>query len=338
MDKRSPKVTGPGMKGLISSYATVPAASEKIKKQVSTAAAAAPDQTLLEIRSMFENLTQAIGAVQQDLQKIANRQDQMDNKLAKLDKDQKSVKKRVERLEEQSQTYEDHHEQVLDAIAMQELKACECSLRIRGLKEGLERESLISFIANMLAGLLKEQDLDIIHASISSCFRINSAFARQKKVPRDCIVQFVAKTFKEIVLKKQYETPIVIEGKKILMMKEIPGRLLRKRKEFNALVVKLKNKGTPFRWLFPKGVSFYHKSKRHYITDAGKVEQFLRKYAMRARGTEGVKGCHRKGKSESRRSRMKMRRRAPRQMKKKKRKMKLKKWKKMKKVGEQTNK
>ncbi|XP_067322368.1 uncharacterized protein [Anolis sagrei] len=271
MDKGSPRTP----KGPISSYASAASTvvTEKAKKPSQS-----QEKTLSEIKAMFVELKTSMEAVTKELKQISERQEKTEAKVNKLDTDQKLIKKRLEKTEGAQQLFNDKQESMLDNMAMLELKLADNTLRLRGIQEGEEGDNLKLFISKLLANLLGEDDLSVMMDSISACYRVSSAIAKQKKLPRDCIVQFVTRICKDIILKKQYESPIIIGGKKILMLKEIPGRFLKKRKDFAFLVSKLKQKKISFRWLYPQGVAFYYKTKRHSISDTMKAEQFLRKY------------------------------------------------------------
>lgn len=111
-----------------------------------------------------------------------------------------------------------------------------------------------------------EDELDLV-------YRVNSSFA-EKKLPRDVIAQFVTSRMKEDIL-QQFKSPLEIDGKRILILKEIPRKALALRKKYRTLTEALSKQNIKFRWELPEGVSFQYKGTRHNIKNE-QIEAFTK--------------------------------------------------------------
>lgn len=87
-----------------------------------------------------------------------------------------------------------------------------------------------------------EQAVEQIQSSLDLAYRVNSAYAVSKKLPRDIVIQLTTVRKKEEILKQQFEKPLEIDNKKVLVLKEIPKKALNKRKRYKDLTDYLKGK------------------------------------------------------------------------------------------------
>lgn len=58
-----------------------------------------------------------------------------------------------------------------------------------------------------------EQPIEQIQSSLDLAYRVNSAYAASRKLPRDIVIQFTTVRKKEEILKQQYKTPLEIDKK-----------------------------------------------------------------------------------------------------------------------------
>lgn len=120
-----------------------------------------------------------------------------------------------------------------------------------------------------------EQPEDEVQSSLDLAYRVNSAFAMSKRLPRDIVIQLTTMKKKEEILRKQYETPMEIDNKKIMVLKEVPKKVLTRRKKYKVLIEHLKENNISYRWEMPEGISFQIKGKRKLIRTTEEMEEFL---------------------------------------------------------------
>lgn len=82
---------------------------------------------------------------------------------------------------------------------------------------------------------------------------------------------------KEDIVKQQYSSSLKVE-EKIIIMKELPRKMVQDRKVFKKLTVKLKQKDIRFRWEIPQGMSFTYREVTRTITTINQMGQFLADY------------------------------------------------------------
>lgn len=106
-----------------------------------------------------------------------------------------------------------------------------------------------------------EQPTEQIDQGIHLVYRVNSVFA-QKRLPRNIIIQFVTIRKKEEILWKQFYTPLEIDEKTILILKELPKKALLLHKNYKKLTDYITESNINFRWKLPEGLTFIHRVKR----------------------------------------------------------------------------
>lgn len=89
------------------------------------------------------------------------------------------------------------------------------------------REKIIKALAIFLDW--EEEDTEVETGKV---YRINSTFMRTRNVLRDVLVHFVRKKTSDQVLQQHFNKRLKIDNTDITVLKEIPIRILRKRKEF----------------------------------------------------------------------------------------------------------
>lgn len=113
-------------------------------------------------------------------------------------------------------------------------------------------------------------------------YRVNSAYATSKKLPRDIVIQLTTVRKKEEILKQHFETLLEIDNRQILVLKEIPKKkALNKRKRYKELTDYVKGKNIYYIWELPEGLSFQFKGKRQTLKTMEQMDNFL-EYAKMA--------------------------------------------------------
>ncbi|XP_042299840.1 uncharacterized protein LOC121917782, partial [Sceloporus undulatus] len=188
---------------------------------------------------------------------------------------------RVEILETQTKELEDktihlslEQEKERDQRAIADLKARERCLKIRGLKE-LQNEDLYQYLIPILADFAEIPCSELLK-EVDKTFRINSKTARERNLPRDISIYFIRTRTKELILEKSYQKRLVVDKEELMILKDIPARILKRRAEYRLLTSSLKRHNIPYRWEVPEGVSFTYKKKRLRINSQGKARDFLR--------------------------------------------------------------
>lgn len=149
---------------------------------------------------------------------------------------------------------------------------------MRGIPE--ERDENISeVVIDKLANFLGEQ-VDNISYNFEAIYRVNSNYASQKKLPRDVVVQMISRKIKEDIITKSFRETLEIYGKPVKILKELPRKVIRARRNYRQLTEKLKEFKIRFRWENPEGLSFLLKGKRGTVanlemmhTTLGELEQ-----------------------------------------------------------------
>lgn len=148
-------------------------------------------------------------------------------------------------------------------------------IRVRGLTKE-KGENIYKKMAALLAEFMDDQN-DAFKDELDLVYRVNSSFAEKKKLPRDIIIQFVTSRTKD-VLKQQYKEPLEVDGKRILILEEIPRKALALRKKYRKLVDILTNQNIKYQWDLLEGITFQYKGVRQIIKNEDQMEAFIGMY------------------------------------------------------------
>jgi uncharacterized protein YoxC len=151
-------------------------------------------------------------------------------------------------------------------------KEMEYALRVRGLKED-PQEDLIKLFADAFAPLLHWQPVEV-ERIFERVYRVNSWVARQKKLPRDVVVYFYKKSLRNIIIEESYNNKFQVGDQDVLVLKEIPPKMLKSRREFAFLTDELKKKQLQFRWDVPTGLVLNYLGTRYRLTTVEKAKEF----------------------------------------------------------------
>lgn len=202
------------------------------------------------------DIKKELGNITQEIQKNTEKIQKVEELTKELGKKSQELAMADERLE-----------------IMIEAKAMDKQVRLRGLSEEKGR-NLYKKMAAIFAEFMDDQG-DAFEDELDLAYRVNSSFAEKKKLPRYIIVQFVTSRTKEEFLWNKYKTPLEIDGKRILILKEIPRKALALRKKYHKLVDTLTKHNIKFRWDLPEGITFQYKGTRQTIRSEDQMEAFL---------------------------------------------------------------
>ncbi|XP_070796550.1 uncharacterized protein [Pituophis catenifer annectens] len=163
-------------------------------------------------------------------------------------------------------------EEVDDELVMLQYRSMEFALRLRGLKEN-SRENLKDICANAIAEIIKERSEDVA-IQIDKIYRVNSWMARQRQLPRDVVIYFTTRRIRNDILQASYKNKIQVDGQELVVLKEIPPKMLRARKDFGFLVNELRNQQVQYRWDVPKGLIVTYGGQRHRLNTVWKAKDF----------------------------------------------------------------
>lgn len=116
-----------------------------------------------------------------------------------------------------------------------------------------------------IANYLGEQSEDVTF-NVDSVDRVNSSHASLHQLPR-VVVHLISKKMKEDIMAKSFKETLEIEGKTVKILRELHKKATNSRKEFKPLADKLKKLKIRFQWEIPRGVSFFFKNKRKFVSD-----------------------------------------------------------------------
>ncbi|KAM3844071.1 uncharacterized protein M6D78_001018 [Vipera latastei] len=159
-----------------------------------------------------------------------------------------------------------------EELSLVQYNQMQYAIRIRGLKEN-GKEDLKQLISEALEGVLG-QSASEIEGNMDKVFRVNSWIARQRKLPRDVVVYFTKRVIRDEVIQAAYDTNLVVAEQEVLVLKEIPPKILRRRKDFAFLVQELKKRDIKFRWEIPVGLVATHEGKRHRLVTVAQARDF----------------------------------------------------------------
>ncbi|XP_048340576.1 uncharacterized protein LOC125426363 [Sphaerodactylus townsendi] len=187
----------------------------------------------------------------------------------------KDHENRISDIEDSMENLKDNYLRQEDAVALLEYAQKENTLRIRGLPE-LEGELLSKRLMPMLQEVWDLEEEDAIR-EIDQLYRVNSRVAHDRKLPRDIIMYCVRKSLKDEILRYHSRQPLKIDGKTLIIMKEIPQSIQRLRKDYKCLTDTLRKNNIVYRWIIPEGISFVWNGKRLNIVTVQRAQEITQK-------------------------------------------------------------
>lgn len=203
---------------------------------------------------------------------MSNVMECMAGRIEALEENQKQMREQDDKEIEEKREYQGKVARLEEENIMLHFKEMERAVRIRGIPENKQLD-LERAVAEAFAGAL-DWRVENIGYEIEKVYRVNSGFARQRGLPRDVVVYFVRKRMRNDIMQAYYNLRFKVAGHEILLLKEIPSIILRRRKELAFLTDELKKRGIQFRWEIPVGIIFYFDGKRQRIITVEKAKEF----------------------------------------------------------------
>lgn len=231
------------------------------------------------------------------LKRIDDLEGKMDVKIEGIKTELPSTMERVKVVEQKSQSIEkgwhDKMEQWQDQLFLRDCKLLDNFLCFRGIPEmkGEVRQEIINVLAEFLEKTPEETD-----GLCDEIYRVNSDFARDKKLPRDVIIKVLTNKMRNLILTKNTEEPMEVMGKRIKIWKELPKEVFQQRKKFKQLTEKLIQRKIRFRWEILRGVSFMFEGQRWIIKTEEQMQEFLTTKVKKLENQEKGEG---KGKNQN---------------------------------------
>ncbi|XP_042320574.1 uncharacterized protein LOC121929267 [Sceloporus undulatus] len=213
-----------------------------------------------EFKVELNEVSSGLDKINEDINKINGKMKSLELHTGKMEKKIDEVKNDL--LEDQEQ------------ILRLQLKQRENCLKLRGLPEKIN-ENLYTELSPILAKFIDESEIQFPW-ELDRIYRLNSHIAKLKKLPRDVVVYFVRKQTRNLVLQQSYKTKLLIDGNEIMILKDIPGKILKRRKDYNFLIDKLKKYEIFFKWEEIEGVQVTWKQKKIRLNSIEKARNFLK--------------------------------------------------------------
>lgn len=169
-------------------------------------------------------------------------------------------------------------------ILSQEIRYRERSVKIRGLPE-MDNENLIARLLPDLANYLDIPD-ETLDLQIEKAFRINSTFAKERKLPRDIALCFTNLRIREKLCQLSYEERLIIDDKELEIFRDIPANVLKKRQDYRFLTQLLQKLDIRYRWEKIEGITLTYGQKRYRINTIEKAKEIYRKLMAKRKKEE----------------------------------------------------
>ncbi|XP_048354911.1 uncharacterized protein LOC125433975 [Sphaerodactylus townsendi] len=264
-----------------------------------------PDKNGEDMNSKLEKMTEMMAMMHEDTKetitrfreetkdgfdKLGNRLDKMEMELTEVKKDLSQLKKveeniiemkheiklannNIATLDVRTGIVKNGIEEVKNQMALLELKMKENVLRLRGCEES-ENENTRKMVVDAIAELLSLGKEEVWEA-IDKVYRINSRTARIRKLPRDINVTFTKKIYRDEILQAHAKQRLLINQKQVIVLKEIPLYIRKKRKGYQPLVSWLTENKITYRWLQLEGLTFLQNQKRITVDSLEGMDNFL---------------------------------------------------------------
>ncbi|KAM3832264.1 uncharacterized protein M6D78_010434 [Vipera latastei] len=218
---------------------------------------------------MEERMAQKLREMKVDIlssvHKVAKCVEELDDKVEELTQKNAILEAKVLEIE-------DLKDKMDSELSLAQFYQMQFAVRIRGLKENI-KEDLKQLVSEAFEVVL-DHPASEIKQGMDKVFRVNSWIAKQRKLPRDVVVYFVKREIRDEVIQAAYDTKVVIAGQEVLVLKEIPPKILKRRKDFIFLVQEFKQRDIRFRWEIPVGLSFMYEGKRYCLATVKQARDF----------------------------------------------------------------
>ncbi|XP_042299910.1 101 kDa malaria antigen-like [Sceloporus undulatus] len=210
-----------------------------------------PNWKILEaIQKIETNIRQEIKDSRDELRADFKKDmEELKNTMTELSEDMKGIKKKVTKLEMKTE---------------------------EGLKERYN-ENLYDKVIPVLANLIECQP-ELLDLDVDKIFRINSAAAKNRNLPRDIVVYFTRERVKDRIIQESYKKKITVDGNELQIFKDIPGDILRRRRDYFNLTRVLQIKNIRYKWEPLEGISFMWRQRHYKIDTVEKAKIFYNRW------------------------------------------------------------
>ncbi|XP_048340452.1 factor of DNA methylation 3-like [Sphaerodactylus townsendi] len=219
----------------------------------------------------FQKLESEIREIKSDLTKLKV----TDEKVQKLTLTVNQLQENQEEMNEKSKETEIEMEKMRNQMALLEIKLKADVLRFRGVPEE-EGENIKKKMTHHLSKYINMEE-DEFDEDISKVVRANYSKRDVLKRERDVLIFFSRKRTREDILAQSIKTSLQIQDKKILILKDIPNRILQKRKEYYFLRDFLRENNIRYKWEDLEGLRATYNFKSYRLTTVPQAQDFLEK-------------------------------------------------------------
>lgn len=242
-----------------------------------------------KIGKMDKKMDETVNELKGQIKEVFRRTQSVEEGLKKTKLEMKDVKREEEKIKAEMMELSKAQEEMKDVIAMNELRSREVNLRFRAVPE-TQGENIKDKLTIELAKWM-ELSVEEMGKAIQNAFRMKVKTIKTKRLTGDCLITFKDRDMRNKILQRNRTKRLNIDGNFIIIFKDIPIRLLKRRDPYKSLVQTLKRNNIEFRWEFPEGISFMYRSKRHKLTNPEETGKFLRKYKELKADSEETKGA-----------------------------------------------
>lgn len=210
------------------------------------------------------------------LKRMSAMENKMNEKIEAIKTEMNKSFERIKDVEQKTNAMElelrEENKNLKDQMMLMECKLLDNYIRFRGVPESEKdvREEMVNIISEFL-----EMPLDDVERECDDIYRVNSDFARVKKLPRDIIVRVITHKMRNLIFNRHYQEPLEVLGNRIKIWKELPKDLIKQRKEFKKLIDKFRQEQMQYRWEIQYGVSFLYNNKRFLIKTQTQMQEFF---------------------------------------------------------------
>uniref|UniRef100_A0A8D0AZB7 Uncharacterized protein n=1 Tax=Salvator merianae TaxID=96440 RepID=A0A8D0AZB7_SALMN len=145
------------------------------------------------------------------------------------------------------------------------------TIRIRGVREGLEGSNMAQFLITWWSGLFPDLNLNI--SDIARAHRSLTMRRDSQQFPRDIIVAFDRYTMKtKIFAALCTKADLSLEGRKIIVLQDIAPETLRLCQKFKPYMSLIQSANLKFRWGFPCSIIVNFRGKQLNATTPEEAE------------------------------------------------------------------
>nr|XP_060616671.1 trichohyalin-like [Anolis sagrei ordinatus] len=221
-----------------------------------------------QMLDLKKELKEEIGKMRTEMMVMQQEINELQKEKKEVKETQAKVQAHIKKLELKNSRLEAKQEET-------EAKDMEFQLRLRNIQEEV-KEDISAKVIEILTELMECPKQEMKERT-DRIYRINTNYAKRNKTARDVIVHFTKKTARDDILRVNNRRNIYYKGKKIIILKEFPSTVLKKRRKYAFLTEELKNQKIRFRWERDEGLMLTYEDKRYWIKDEERAKEFLQK-------------------------------------------------------------